>query len=84
MTAEQFVADLDELVDAACKRVGRKTVVIFGHSWGSVLGVLYAARLWTQRTWLNRLEGHLSARGLWDLGRILLGAPELSILELPS
>jgi pimeloyl-ACP methyl ester carboxylesterase len=140
MTAEQFVADLDELVDAVCQRVGNSRVAIFGHSWGSVLGVLYAARfpdkvaayvggaqigdwpaaeaasyafalaeaqrlgnrkaqkalraigpppysaasLWTQRTWLNRLEGHLSARNLWDLGRVLLGAPELSILELPN
>jgi pimeloyl-ACP methyl ester carboxylesterase len=44
MTAEQLVSDLDELVDAVRKRFGRSKVVIFGHSWGSVLGVLYAAR----------------------------------------
>ena len=44
MTVEQFIADLDELVDAVCKRVGKKKVAIFGHSWGSALGVLYAAR----------------------------------------
>ena len=44
MTAEQFIADLDELVDAVRKRVGQDKVVIFGHSWGSVLGVLYASR----------------------------------------
>ncbi|MDJ0704198.1 MAG: alpha/beta hydrolase [Leptolyngbyaceae cyanobacterium MO_188.B28] len=44
MTVEQFITDLDELVEAVCKRVGKKKVVIFGHSWGSVLGVLYAAR----------------------------------------
>jgi pimeloyl-ACP methyl ester carboxylesterase len=140
MTIEQFVADLDELVDAVCKRVGKKKVAIFGHSWGSALGVLYSARfpekvaayvgsgqigdwpageassytfvlaeaqrlnnrkalktlraigppphdarsLWTQRTWLNRLDGHLSARSLWDLGRIFLGGPESSIFDLPN
>ena len=44
MTVEQFIADLDELVDAVCKRVGQGKVAIFGHSWGSALGILYAAR----------------------------------------
>lgn len=44
MTVEQFLSDLDELVDAVCARVGKTKVAIFGHSWGSALGVLYAAR----------------------------------------
>jgi len=44
MTVDQFIADLDELVDAVCKRLGQTKVVLFGHSWGSALGVLYAAR----------------------------------------
>lgn len=44
MTVEQFIVDLDALVDAMCARVGQSKVVIFGHSWGSVLGPLYAAR----------------------------------------
>jgi pimeloyl-ACP methyl ester carboxylesterase len=44
MTVEQFLADLDELVDAICERTGKQKVTIFGHSWGSVLGVLYATR----------------------------------------
>ena len=44
MTVEQFLADLDELVDTVCARVGRTRVVLYGHSWGSVLGTLYAAR----------------------------------------
>ena len=43
MTVERFIADLDELVDAVCERLGRRKVAIFGHSWGSALGVLYAA-----------------------------------------
>ena len=44
MTVEQFITDLDELVDTVRKRLGAQKVTIFGHSWGSALGVLYAAR----------------------------------------
>jgi len=44
MTVEQFIADLDQLVDVVRARLGHSKVVIFGHSWGSALGVLYAAR----------------------------------------
>lgn len=44
MTVDQFIVDLDALVDAVCARVGQPKVTIFGHSWGSVLGPLYAAR----------------------------------------
>jgi pimeloyl-ACP methyl ester carboxylesterase len=42
MTVEQFVADLDELVTYTCTRLGTNKVTIFGHSWGSALGMLYA------------------------------------------
>ena len=44
MTVEQFMADLDELVDAVRRRFGKDKVAIYGHSWGSALGILYAAR----------------------------------------
>jgi pimeloyl-ACP methyl ester carboxylesterase len=44
MTIEQFIADLDELIDDVCRRLGKQKVAIFGHSWGSALGVLYSAR----------------------------------------
>ncbi|MGE5186389.1 MAG: alpha/beta fold hydrolase [Acidobacteriota bacterium] len=44
LTIEQFVADLGELVDWVRARTGQPRVVLFGHSWGSVLGVLYASR----------------------------------------
>jgi pimeloyl-ACP methyl ester carboxylesterase len=44
MTIERFVADLDELVDAVRAKLDKKKVVILGHSWGSALGTLYAAR----------------------------------------
>lgn len=42
LTVERFVADLDELVDHLLAKFDRKQVVLLGHSWGSVLGVLYA------------------------------------------
>jgi pimeloyl-ACP methyl ester carboxylesterase len=44
MTVEQLISDLDQLVDGVCERLGKTKVAIFGHSWGSALGVLYAAR----------------------------------------
>jgi len=44
LTIERFIADLDELVEAMRKRLGKNKVAIYGHSWGSALGVLYAAR----------------------------------------
>ena len=44
LTVEQLISDLDELVDAVCTRLGKTRVAIFGHSWGSALGMLYAAR----------------------------------------
>jgi pimeloyl-ACP methyl ester carboxylesterase len=140
MTVEQFIADLDELVDAVRERLRSSQVAIFGHSWGSALGVLYAARfpeklgayvgsgqigdwaagesasyafalaeaerlenhkavkqlraigppphtvdqLWTERTWLQRMEGKLGGRALWDMARIVLGGSESSVLDLPN
>jgi pimeloyl-ACP methyl ester carboxylesterase len=44
LTIEQFIADLDELVGMIRKRFRKDNVVLYGHSWGSVLGVLYASR----------------------------------------
>lgn len=44
MTIEQFVTSLDELVDTVCHRCNKNKVTIFGHSWGSFLGPLYASR----------------------------------------
>jgi pimeloyl-ACP methyl ester carboxylesterase len=138
MTVEQFVADLGELVEAVRGRVEKQKVTIFGHSWGSALGVLYAARfpekvaayvgsgqigdwaaaeaasyalalaeadrldnrkarkklraigpppygvksLLTERTWLARFDGQMKIGALWKLGRIFLGWPESSILDL--
>jgi pimeloyl-ACP methyl ester carboxylesterase/membrane protease YdiL (CAAX protease family) len=44
MTLDQFVADLDELVDIVRRRFGKDKVAILGHSWGSALGAIYAGR----------------------------------------
>lgn len=44
MTLERLLDDLDELVDAVRRRVGADQVAVLGHSWGSVLGALYAGR----------------------------------------
>ena len=44
MTLDQFIADLDELVDLVRRRFGKEKVAILGHSWGSALGAIYAAR----------------------------------------
>ena len=140
MTVEQFIDDLDELVDIVRKRLKQNRVAIFGHSWGSALGMLYAARfprkvaayvgsgqignwpaseassysfvlaeaqhrqdrkaleslraigppphtaeqLWTERKHLQKFGGQLGARGLWNMGRIVLGSPESSIFDLPN
>lgn len=140
MTVAQFLADLDELVAIVCAWLGKERVVLFGHSWGSALGVLYAARfpakvaayvgsgqigdaaaaeatsyaiaraaaershhrkalkalraigpppysadcVFTERMWLQRLEGQLSPRALWQMGRLVLGAPEGSLFDLPK
>lgn len=44
LTIEQFIADLDELAEMLRARFGKEKVVLYGHSWGSVLGILYASR----------------------------------------
>lgn len=138
MTVAQLVADLDELVDHVRRRFGKTKVALLGHSWGSVLGVLYAARfpekvavyvgvaqigdaakgeaasyakaleeaerrgkravsrrlravgppphtvdqVFAERTCALRASGALGPRAMWQTVRMLLGAPEASLLEL--
>jgi proline iminopeptidase len=43
MTISQMLSDLDEIVDRVRARFGKDKVVLLGHSWGSVLGTLYAS-----------------------------------------
>jgi pimeloyl-ACP methyl ester carboxylesterase len=140
MTVAQLMADLDELVDRVRKRFAKDKVAILGHSWGSALGVLYAARfpekvavyvgvaqlgdwaasevasyakavaeaerqgnhavlkklraigppphtvqnVFVERTCAERLRGGLRPKALWATARMVLGAPESSLLELRS
>ena len=42
MNISQFVSDLDEVVTIVKKRFNKKQVVLLGHSWGTVIGALYA------------------------------------------
>jgi len=44
MTIDQFVRDLDEVVEIVRHRFGKTRVVLLGHSWGTALGIEYAAR----------------------------------------
>ena len=44
MTIAQFVRDLDEVVELVRRRFGKDKVVLLAHSWGTVLGTIYAAR----------------------------------------
>jgi pimeloyl-ACP methyl ester carboxylesterase len=44
MTFEQFVRDLDDVVELVRARFNKERVVLLGHSWGSAIGLLYAAR----------------------------------------
>ena len=43
-TVERLLSDLDELVYALWARYGRDRLFLLGHSWGSLLGGLYALR----------------------------------------
>ena len=42
MTIAQLLLDLDEVVELVRHRFGKDTVVLVGHSWGTVLGTIYA------------------------------------------
>ncbi|WGM39842.1 alpha/beta fold hydrolase [Caulobacter sp. NIBR1757] len=42
LTIRQYVDDLDVVIDRLRARFGRQRVGILGHSWGTVLGILYA------------------------------------------
>src|SRR5688500_18869841 len=44
MTIAQLVRDLDEVVELARQRFDKEKVVLVGHSWGTVLGTIYASR----------------------------------------
>lgn len=44
MTVNQLLHDLDEVVELVRRRFGKEKVVLLAHSWGTVLGTIYAYR----------------------------------------
>jgi proline iminopeptidase len=44
MTVNQLLRDLDEVVEFVRRRFGKDKVVLLAHSWGTVLGTIYAYR----------------------------------------
>lgn len=44
MTIAQFLRDLDEVVDLVRRRFHKEKVILLGHSWGTILGTIYAFR----------------------------------------
>lgn len=44
MTIAQFLHDLDDVVDLVRRRFRKKKVVLLAHSWGTILGTIYAYR----------------------------------------
>ena len=44
LTVGQMLSDLEVVVDRVRARLGQDKVVLVGHSWGTMLGVLYASR----------------------------------------
>ncbi|WP_372781742.1 alpha/beta fold hydrolase [Phenylobacterium sp.] len=42
LTIQQYVDDLSVVIDTVLTRFGQRKVVLVGHSWGTVPGVLYA------------------------------------------
>ncbi|MDE3155034.1 MAG: alpha/beta hydrolase [Acidobacteriota bacterium] len=42
-----------------------------------------AGAVFRERTWLQRLEGQLRPKALWDMRRFVLGIPEYSVFDLP-
>ncbi|ACL55854.1 alpha/beta fold hydrolase [Methylobacterium nodulans] len=44
MTIDRLVADLDELIAYVLQRFGHERVILLAHSWGTVIGLLYAHR----------------------------------------
>lgn len=42
MSIDQFERDLDQVVDLVKQRFGKNKVILLAHSWGTVLGTIYA------------------------------------------
>lgn len=78
LTVEQLESDLDAIVDYARKRFAQDKVVIMGHSWGTILGSLYA------HDHSDKISAYIGVsqgvNNLYD-GKIALGEKALAIAE---
>jgi pimeloyl-ACP methyl ester carboxylesterase len=44
MNLEQYILDIDALIDHLRSKFGRERIAVLGHSWGSLLGTIYVSR----------------------------------------
>lgn len=44
MNVERFVKDTDEVIEYAKRKLGKEKVFLWGHSWGTNIGAIYASR----------------------------------------
>lgn len=44
MTIEQYITDTKDVIDYLCSRLNKRKIVLLGHSWGTYLGIVSAAR----------------------------------------
>ena len=44
LTIDRYRDDTIELIELLCKKYGKRKVFLFGHSWGSVVGLSVAAK----------------------------------------
>ncbi len=61
MNPEQFIADLDQLVDHLRAKFGRERIALLGHSWGSIMGTIYSAR------YPQKLSGYIGTGQIADM-----------------
>lgn len=60
LTREQFVQDLDKLVELIRYKYNQPTLFLLGHSWGGTLGTLYLLNAQRQ----NKMKGWIQVDGL--------------------
>ena len=60
LTREQFVRDLDKLVELVKNKYNQPAIFLLGHSWGGTLGTLYLVN--SQRQ--NKIKGWIQVDGL--------------------
>lgn len=62
ITREQFIQDLDKLVELIRHKYNQPTLFLLGHSWGGALGTLYLVN--SQRQ--NKIKGWIKVDGIYE------------------